>query len=194
MEKINWSFVNVLVTLAIIWFLNSGNNVVVVPPGSDTVKVIEKYYDTVHYTTETKLQSAATKIIEVPVPADVDTAKILQAFYNAYTYVSDVSDSNITGYVKDSISRNLLLKQKFTYKLNRPFVTTTTTVINKPADLCKDFIYSFSVGAFAYSNLLRNGYGIDVGFANKKLNVGAGYDLKNKGVLVRGGLNFVRIK
>ena len=195
MKNINWSFVN---TIAIIFlvvffkFCDKADNPI--GYGTNKTSVVNNYFDTTIYRTDTKVNNASVKVIEVPVPKDADTSAILQMYHNSYCYTNDVSDSNIVGTIFDSISRNKLLKQRLTYRLIKPYKTVTNTIVNTPIPDCPSYKFSLQVGAFAYSNLLFTGYGPQVNYANKKMFFGAGYDLKNKGLMLNGGINFVRTK
>jgi hypothetical protein len=194
LKAINWGVINFCLLALVIMKLEFCT-----PPanqatqGSDTTIVINNSYDTTLYKTNIN-NFKETGTTQRPVPQNVDTAKILQAFYNVHGYVSAVNDSNLTGYVVDSVSQNRILYNRFYYRLLKPTQTIATTVINKPPVICAKYRYSIGLGIFGYSAGKSISFGPEGYYQTSKYMVGGGYDVLNKGIMLRGGIVFNREK
>ena len=193
--SINWGVINFCLIALVIMKLEfcTPATTHISKEGHDTTIVISKKYDTTLHVTNIN-HTYAQGVRVVTVPAVVDTPKILQAFYNVHGYVSAVNDSNLSGYVVDSVSQNKILYNRFYYRLLKPTKTMTTTVINRPDIPCKKYRYSVGLGMFGYSAGKSLSFGPEGYYQTSKYSIGGGYDVLNKGVMLRGGVVFTREK
>lgn len=98
--------------------------------GSDTITLVE----------------TVEKTIEIPAPAVVkklefrdtiyltriDTIRIVENWLDSFIVEQEVSDSNLTAWITDTITQNLVAGREFKYRLNREFTTIITNEVSQP--------------------------------------------------------------
>ena len=179
LKKVFGNLKNILIVVLIIIILLmracSGNST----PKQGKTKIVTET-KTEYVTVEKKVNVYVPKIVRVTkvewLPSEstpIDTADILSEYYAQNEY-SDTLSLDTLGYVviNDVITQNQISSRDFTYKLDIPKVTTTTTIteyINR-----RELYYGFGmagnmsqlnyVGAeLMYKNKKKQAYGLGVG-------------------------------
>jgi len=183
-KKVFSNLKNILIVVLIIIILLmracSGSSKPQTPPKPKIKTETKTEYVTVEKKVPVYVPKWRTKEVPkyIPYIIPADTAAILFEYYAKYTY-PDTLNLDSLGYVviNDIITKNKIASRNFTYQIEIPKVTTTTTIteyINK-----RELYYGFGmsgnmnqlnyIGAeLVYKNKKRQAYGLGVGI-NQKL-------------------------
>lgn len=126
---------------------------------------IHNHYDSIPKIITVQVSQPKDSIL-ISIPANVDTAAILQLYFTKYHFRQEISDSNITAIIDDTIARNSILARSFTYQWKKPQIIETT--IQPEVEIKKTKVFAgIHAGSCLNTPIIL---GPELGLMNKKEN------------------------
>jgi hypothetical protein len=149
---------------------------------TDTIRTQKVIHDTTTHSIQVSVPTPYMVVKEVhdTLKTNADTVRVIGDYFSKKFYKREFKDTSLSVTLLDTITENALAGQHFEYKIYRPTIIQTTTIIKTQAQHNK-----VSAGVFGTLTNNKIGLGLSGQFLSKsgKL-ITAGYDVINRSVMV----------